>query len=73
MQLEIAQIKELVETVMIDLYTPHVYVTEDNALLLVIGYQTKGTITLDEYKKAKASCDDFIHLIVSKIEDKKTT
>ena len=73
MKLEITDVKELVETVMYDLYTPHVYITEDNTLLLTIGYDKRGTITLDEFKEAGASCGDFIDLVKNKVENGKTT
>ena len=61
-------LKDMVQTTMVDMYQPRTFVTKDGRLLLAIGHENKGFLTLDEVAATICSCKGFVELIRSKVE-----
>ena len=61
---------DVVKTTLIELYQPRVFLTKVNKILIAIGYEDRGTLTLDEIIKVKNSSKAFVDLLRAKTEER---
>ena len=61
---------DLVKITLVDLYQPRAFITKDNKILIAIGREDRGTLTLDEIDKVKNSSKAFVDLLRAKTEER---
>ena len=58
----------VVKATLIDLYQPRAFVTNDNKILISIGHEDRGILTLDELTAVKNTSKGFVELLRTKTE-----